>query len=398
MTEALDPAELTNGNGGGPMIDLRTQAGSKLLINLRTRAVHKGGTQIDLSAKQFLLLLTFASDPGRVFTVDELKAIVWAKQPLTTDDTVRGLILELRRKIGKELIRSVSGGYMLDASREPFGADRAIESAEPGREPQFPVAIVDLGDFQGATALEQEPRAEPSSSMAWGLSLQSTFVSEQPPGGTPDPRLDGRRLAEKWPERLRRARKDYPMLLAVAAAVAVAVITAGWGFWQDRGQPISPPQSWNFAQGMDRWGEHPEFQVPRIGLGVEPACEQPLPAGYNGTCTMKFSPTAPNNNSAYVSIPDVSGRLVKVDVFVPDQAETCTPSPPSCATARVIVWDAVKVSHEGDYVELHPGRMHTLTFDGRRQPVRVPWSEIGIHFHLADYSGPFYIAKVEVWE
>jgi DNA-binding winged helix-turn-helix (wHTH) protein len=320
---------------------------SELLIDPKKGTVQKDGMQIDLTRTEFRLLSELATDPGTYFSYDHLRDNVWG-DPRTTDEAIRSMILQLRSKIGEELI----------VNKEGFGYTLAASIAEP---------IRDTGIGSGGQRVE-----EPG-----------------PPSNSQAP-VNSRR---------ERPRADRPrFVVASLVALAVLALAAGvsffilppWGPWWGE------PTTWDFSQGTGRWGEHPEFDVHKPGLGVSRDCEQPVPREYGATCAMRFIPTAARNNNAYVTIPDAQGRYVKVSLFVPDDADTCTRQ--GCSTARTIIWDSGKASHESNYVELQPGKIHTLTFDGRLKPGLAPWREIGIHFYLASYSGPFYIAKVEVWE
>jgi DNA-binding response OmpR family regulator len=49
----------------------------ELAVNMLSREVTMGGVRVDLSAKEYQLLTTLASEPGRVFTKAELLETVW---------------------------------------------------------------------------------------------------------------------------------------------------------------------------------------------------------------------------------------------------------------------------------------------------------------------------------
>lgn len=74
-----------------------------LLIDEETRMVYAGGQSIDLTAKEFDLLLLFARHPGRVFTRLELLDLVWGYAYKGYEHTVNAHINRLRAKIEQNL-------------------------------------------------------------------------------------------------------------------------------------------------------------------------------------------------------------------------------------------------------------------------------------------------------
>jgi two-component system OmpR family response regulator len=82
------------------------------------RRVARGGTQIDLSAKEFSLLETFMRSPGRVLTRFQLLEHAWdysyEHRSNVVDVYVRYLREKLDRPFGVESIETVRGtGYRL---------------------------------------------------------------------------------------------------------------------------------------------------------------------------------------------------------------------------------------------------------------------------------------------
>lgn len=71
----------------------------KLLVDLDKRKVIAAGKTIELTAKEFDLLVLFASNPGRVYTRQQLLDIVWGYQFDGYDHTVNSHINRLRSKI-----------------------------------------------------------------------------------------------------------------------------------------------------------------------------------------------------------------------------------------------------------------------------------------------------------
>lgn len=70
-----------------------------LLIEIDKRKVLMGNEVIDLTAKEFDLLALFASNPGRVYSRQQLLDIVWGYQFDGYDHTVNSHINRLRTKI-----------------------------------------------------------------------------------------------------------------------------------------------------------------------------------------------------------------------------------------------------------------------------------------------------------
>jgi DNA-binding response OmpR family regulator len=73
----------------------------ELEIDAQARTVTRGGTAIDLSRKEFDLLLLLASRPGQVVTKRELLAEVWQQPYGGGDRTVDVHLSWLRRKLGE---------------------------------------------------------------------------------------------------------------------------------------------------------------------------------------------------------------------------------------------------------------------------------------------------------
>ena len=89
----------------------------ELTIDVEKREVQVGHRQIDLTAKEFELLLHFASNPGRVYSRPQLLDRLWGYNHNGYEHTVNSHINRLRAKIEKnpqqpEYIQTVWGvGY-----------------------------------------------------------------------------------------------------------------------------------------------------------------------------------------------------------------------------------------------------------------------------------------------
>jgi DNA-binding response OmpR family regulator len=92
-----------------------------LEIDLASRMVRVGGEQVQLSAKEYELLVALAEDPERVFKKEELLRNVWGFRSLGRTRTLDSHASRLRRKLGQAsetaFVLNVWGvGYRLVAS------------------------------------------------------------------------------------------------------------------------------------------------------------------------------------------------------------------------------------------------------------------------------------------
>jgi DNA-binding response OmpR family regulator len=88
-----------------------------LLVDRAARRVMVGGTAVALAAKEYDLLVKLASEPGRVFTKEQLLRDVWGFRSLGRTRTLDSHASRLRRKLaaaGGDFVRNVWGvGYSL---------------------------------------------------------------------------------------------------------------------------------------------------------------------------------------------------------------------------------------------------------------------------------------------
>ena len=86
-----------------------------IVIDTARAEVSKGGELTEMTAQEFKLLLVFAKNRGRVLSRDQLIDLAWGRDTFLTDRAVDAHIVNLRRKLGHELIASVRGmGYRFD--------------------------------------------------------------------------------------------------------------------------------------------------------------------------------------------------------------------------------------------------------------------------------------------
>lgn len=90
-----------------------------LALDPQTHIVLVEGQRVELTLKEYNLLQTFLAAPGRVFTRDQLMAIVWGEGYVGETRTVDVHIGTLRTKLGAqgEAIKTVRGvGYRLEGN------------------------------------------------------------------------------------------------------------------------------------------------------------------------------------------------------------------------------------------------------------------------------------------
>ncbi len=86
-----------------------------LEIDTARAEVRKAGAKSDVTPQEFKLLLTFAQNRGRVLSRERLIDLAWGCDTYVTGRAVDTHVVNLRRKLGAELIASVRGmGYRFD--------------------------------------------------------------------------------------------------------------------------------------------------------------------------------------------------------------------------------------------------------------------------------------------
>ena len=84
----------------------------EIKINRKTYSVYKDGKSIIFPRKEFELFYLLASDPGKVFTRDEIMSKVWGLDVVVGDRTIDVHIRKLREKVGSLYFKTVKGvGY-----------------------------------------------------------------------------------------------------------------------------------------------------------------------------------------------------------------------------------------------------------------------------------------------
>ena len=83
-------------------------------IDTSTKTVTAGGGKVMLTPKEFGILRLLASQPGRVFSREEILSEVWKGESCVLDRTVDVHIARIRRKLGTEghhLVNRQGYGY-----------------------------------------------------------------------------------------------------------------------------------------------------------------------------------------------------------------------------------------------------------------------------------------------
>lgn len=93
--------------------------GGEVTINTDTMEVEVGGQRIELTSREYDLLLTLAKNPGRVYTRGVLLDLLWDYDSLVDERIVDSHIKNLRHKMGGDYIETVRGkGYRI-ARKDP---------------------------------------------------------------------------------------------------------------------------------------------------------------------------------------------------------------------------------------------------------------------------------------
>jgi DNA-binding response OmpR family regulator len=86
----------------------------KIVVHLKTREVVYQGHLIEMTRKEFDLLVLLAKNPKKVFSREELLNQIWGFENFPTTRTVDTHVLQLRQKLSEDLIQTVRGiGYRL---------------------------------------------------------------------------------------------------------------------------------------------------------------------------------------------------------------------------------------------------------------------------------------------
>lgn len=86
----------------------------ELVVNPAARTVYLAGEEISLTGFEFVLLEALLESCGRVMTRERLEELLYGWDESIESNTLEVHIHHLRKKLGKELIRTIRGvGYMI---------------------------------------------------------------------------------------------------------------------------------------------------------------------------------------------------------------------------------------------------------------------------------------------
>ena len=90
-----------------------------LVIDPAARTVLKAGTRVDLSAREFAVLLALMEARPRVLSRAQIEAKLYNWEDALDSNAVEVHVHKLRRKLGEEVIRTVRGvGYFVPAEAD----------------------------------------------------------------------------------------------------------------------------------------------------------------------------------------------------------------------------------------------------------------------------------------
>lgn len=96
-------------------VEQEEEVAETLEIDVEHYQVRKGDNIITLPRKEFSLLQLLHSEPGKLFTREEIYAKVWGSNVIVGDRTIDVHIRKLRQKIGEDHIVTIKGvGYKFE--------------------------------------------------------------------------------------------------------------------------------------------------------------------------------------------------------------------------------------------------------------------------------------------
>jgi two-component system alkaline phosphatase synthesis response regulator PhoP len=101
--------------GVSPAIEVPKRDLSGIVIDKERYVVYKDGVELSLPKKEFELLALLASQPGRVFTRENILSSVWGNDVIVGDRTIDVHIRKLREKLGDDFFKTIKGvGYKFE--------------------------------------------------------------------------------------------------------------------------------------------------------------------------------------------------------------------------------------------------------------------------------------------
>jgi DNA-binding response OmpR family regulator len=88
-----------------------------LAINTTARTVSRAGKAVSLSAREYAILLELAEQAGRCLSKQQIEARIYDHDSDFESNTVEVHISAIRRKLGKDIIKTLRGvGYLMERS------------------------------------------------------------------------------------------------------------------------------------------------------------------------------------------------------------------------------------------------------------------------------------------
>ncbi len=101
----------------GPSEGRRIEAAGRLVLDTLRHEVTVDGRRVELTSAEFKILSLLASQPGRVFSRNQILDALWGGEKIVVDRTIDVHIRNLREKLGSaaDLIKNVRGaGYKVE--------------------------------------------------------------------------------------------------------------------------------------------------------------------------------------------------------------------------------------------------------------------------------------------
>jgi len=121
-----------------------------LIVDVSAKKVLKGGVPVHLAPKEYALFEFLLNNRDQIFSHEELLLRLWGLKEVKSDDTVRGHIKRLRRKLdepgARSIIASLYGfGYKLESDEQVAAnhlkVNSALDHSKGSEQPQrIPVA------------------------------------------------------------------------------------------------------------------------------------------------------------------------------------------------------------------------------------------------------------------
>ncbi|MEK6615056.1 MAG: response regulator transcription factor [Bacteroidota bacterium] len=85
-----------------------------IIVDREKFVVKNNGKEIELTRKEFELFWLLCSVPGKVFSRSQIFEKVWGEKSFSNERTVDVHIVNIRKKLGNQLIRTITGvGYKI---------------------------------------------------------------------------------------------------------------------------------------------------------------------------------------------------------------------------------------------------------------------------------------------